>query len=132
MEKVSLGFSVSILLPMLIPMHRCTVVFKFFWWGTWGCEKIWGGGAVSYFFVIYWILMNNFFEVFWGCTLIDLEILVKWLNQLLHFSHSFFGKSNVDAIFTTFPQVSKLPAADGKAKNRNIVMLIYISLFDIR
>ncbi len=30
--------------------HRFTVIFKFFWGGTWGCEKIWKG--VLYFRVL--------------------------------------------------------------------------------
>ena len=45
--------------------HRCTVIFKFFWGGTWGCEKIWEG--VLYFGVALH-LYDPIFEVFWGGT----------------------------------------------------------------
>ena len=38
--------------------HRCTVIFKFFWGGTWGCEKIWEG--VLYFRVLLQFLCYNF------------------------------------------------------------------------
>jgi hypothetical protein len=35
---------------IFILSHRRTVIFKFFWGGTWSCEKIWEG--VLYFCVL--------------------------------------------------------------------------------
>ena len=45
--------------------HRCTVIFKLFWGGTWGCENIWEGSSI---FVSHCIFMVQFFEVFSGGT----------------------------------------------------------------
>jgi hypothetical protein len=41
------------------------VIFKFFWGGTWGCEKIWEG--VLYFCVLLHFYIK-IFQVFWGGT----------------------------------------------------------------
>ncbi len=32
----------------IIQNHRCSLFFKFFWRGTWGCEKLKGGGGSSF------------------------------------------------------------------------------------
>ena len=51
--------------PFQICVHRCTVIFKFFWGGTWGCEKSGRGTSI---FVFYCMFMLQFFKVFWGGT----------------------------------------------------------------
>ncbi len=53
-------FSELLVWLVSLATHRCTVVFIYFYRGTWGCEKIWGSPT----FVIYCICVTKFSEIF--------------------------------------------------------------------
>ena len=66
--------------------HRCTVVFKFFWRGTFGCEKMW---AISYLCVSLhlWI---SFLKSFKGVH----EILLPLSPPRVHLCKTFTIRKN--------------------------------------